>query len=144
MPDRYAEVKIEAVTPGAELEGVVYDQWVTVSREEVSLELFDMDCICPESLVGTTRRVKIGLMATRIAPSQSQATSVKGNTFIAQVIQRNGENKADLIEVQGIPMQLLTDQELNPGSFLEIRGRLDLLGIERGESEGWGSPSSNR
>ena len=54
MLDGYAEVKIEVVNPGAELEGVTYDQWVTISRGEVRLDLFDMDCICPESLVGTT------------------------------------------------------------------------------------------
>jgi hypothetical protein len=88
LPDGYAEVKIEAVTPGAELGGVIYDQWVTVSRAGVRLELFDQDCICPESLAGTTQRVGIGLMATRIAPSQSEATSVKGNTFVVRVMPR--------------------------------------------------------
>jgi len=144
LPYGYAEVTIEAVTPGAELGGVIYDQWVTVSGEGVRLELFDMDCICPEFLVGTTRRVKIGLMATKIVPSGGKATTGKGNTFVARIIQRNRGDKADLIEVNGIPMHLLTDRGQNPGAFLEIRGRLDLLDIESEESEGWRSPSSNR
>ncbi len=44
MLDGYAEVKIEAVTPGAEFEGVIHDQWVTINRGGVRLELFDQDC----------------------------------------------------------------------------------------------------
>ena len=143
MLDGYAEVRIEAVTPGAELEGIVYDQWVTVSRGIARLELFDMNCMCPESLVGTTQRVKIGLMPTRIVPSQSEATSVKGNTFVAQIIRRDGGDEANLIEVLGIPMQLMTDREPKPDSLLEIRGRLDLLDMESVESEGWKSAPSN-
>ena len=143
MPDGYTEVTIEAVTPGAELESIVYDQWVTVSRGSARLELFDMDCICPESFVGTKQRVKIGLMPTRIVPSQRDATSVTGNSFIAKVVPNLGD-EANLIEVFGITMQLLTDREQKPGSVLEIRGRLDLMDIDSGESEGWGSPSSNR
>ncbi len=43
MLDEYAEVKIEAVTPGAELEGVIYDQWVTIRSGRTRLELFDQD-----------------------------------------------------------------------------------------------------
>lgn len=143
MLDEYAEVKIEAVTPGAELEGVVYDQWVTISSGGVRLELFDQDCICPESLVGTTRRVKIGLLPTRIVPSRIEATSMKGNTFIAHVIPRNGGDVASLIDVLGIHMRLMTDREQKPGSFLEIRGRLDLLDIEGVKSEGWRNAPSN-
>ncbi|MBC8224238.1 hypothetical protein H8E65_06590 [Candidatus Bathyarchaeota archaeon] len=136
MLDGYAEVKIEAVAPGAALEGVVYDQWVTVSRGGARLELFDQDCACPETLAGTTQRVKIGLMLTRIVPSQRDAKSVKDNTFDAKVISNIGDG-VNLIEVLGIPMQLITDREQKPNSFLEIRGRLDLLDIEGVESEGW-------
>jgi len=141
--DEYAEVKIEAVTPGAELKGVIHDQWVTISSGGVKLELFDQDCICPESLVETTRRVKIGLLPTRIAPSRVEATSMKGNTFIAHVIPHNGGDEASLIDVLGIPMQLMADREQKPGSFLEIRGRLDLMDIEGVESEGWRNAPSN-
>ncbi len=107
MPDLYAEVKIEAVTPGAELEGVTYDQWVTISRGGVRLELFDMDCICPKSLVGTNQRVKIGVMSTRIVPSLSEATSINKNTFIAKVVSSIGGVEANLIDVRGIPMRAL-------------------------------------
>jgi hypothetical protein len=142
--DEYAEVKIEAVTPGAELEGVVYDQWVTISRGGVRLELFDQDCICPESLVGTPQRVRIGLLATRIVPSRVEATSMDKNTFVAHVMPRNGGDEASLIDVLGIPMRLMTEHEQKPGSFLELRGRLDLLDIEGVESEGWRNAPSNR
>ena len=136
MPHGYTEVKIEAVAPGAELEGIVYDQWVTVSRGSARLELFDMDCICPESLVGTTQRVKIGLMPTRIRPAQKVATNATGNTFIAKVVPNIGD-EAKLVEVFGVTMQLLTDREQKPGSVLEIRGRLDLLEIRGVDHEGW-------
>ncbi len=91
MHDGYTEVTIEAVAPGAELEGVVYDQWVAISRGAVRLELFDMSCICPKSLAGTKQRVKIGLVPTRIVPSQRKATSVTGNTFIAKVVSNTEE-----------------------------------------------------
>ncbi len=144
MLDGYAEVKIEAVTPGAELKGVIHDQWVTIRSGRTRLELFDQDCICPESLVGTTRRVKIGLLPTRIVPSRVEATSVRGNTFVAHVMPRNGGDEASLIDVLGIPMRLMTDREQEPGSILEIRGRLDLLDIEGVESEGWRNAPSNR
>ncbi len=43
MLDEYAEVKIEAVTPGAKLEGVIHDQWVTIRSGRTRLELFDQD-----------------------------------------------------------------------------------------------------
>ena len=142
MPDGYTEVTIEAVTPGAELEGIVYDQWVTVSRGNVRLEVFDMDCICPESLVGTTQRVKNGLMPTRIKSSQKYATNATGNTFIAKIVPSIGD-EAKLIEVFGITMQLLTDREQKPGSVLEIRGRLDLLEIRGVDHEGWRNATSN-
>ncbi len=144
MLDGYAEVKIEAVTHGAEFEGVIYDQWVTINSGRTRLELFDQDCTCPESLVGTTRRVKIGLLPTRIAPSRVEATSVRENTFVAHVMPRNGGDEASLIDVLGIPMRVRTDREQKPGSFLEIRGRLDLLDIEGVESGGWRNAPSNR
>ncbi len=143
MLDEYAEVKIEAVTPGAKLEGVIHDQWVTISGGGVRLELFDQDCICPESLVGTRQRVRIGMLPTRIVPSRSEATSMNKNTFVARVMPRSGGDEANLIDVLGIPMRLMTDREPGPGSFLEIRGRLDLLDIEGVESEGWREAPSN-
>jgi len=142
--DGYAEVNIEAVVPGAELEGVVYDQWVTISRGRARLELFDQNCICPESLAGTTQRVKIGLMPTRLVPSQAGATSAKGNTFVAKVVTEYARGEVNLIDVFGIPMRLMAEYEEKPGSFLEIRGRLDLLDIEGVESGGWGSAPPNR
>jgi hypothetical protein len=142
LPDGYTEVTIEAVAPGAELEGIVYDQWVTISRRNVRLGLFDMSCICPESLVGTKQRVKIGLMPTRIAPSQKEATSITGNTFIAKVVPNIGDEEK-LVEVFGVTMQLLTDREQEPGSVLEIRGRLDLLEIRGVDHEGWRNATSN-
>ena len=143
MLDGYAEVKIEAVTPGAELEGVIYDQWVTIRSGRTRLELFDQDCICPESLVGTRQRVRIGMLPTRIVPSRSEATSMNKNTFVARVMPRNGGDEADLIDVLGIPMRLMTDRKRKPGSFLEICGRLDLLDIEGVESGGWRNAPSN-
>jgi len=143
VPHGYAEVKIEAVTPGAQLDSIVYDQWVTVTKGEARLQLFDMDCICPKSLAGTTQRVNIGLMPTRIAPSQSESTSAEGNTFIAKALPNNGD-EANLIEVLGVTIQLLSDREQQPGSFLEIRGRLDLMEILGVEHEGWRNTASDR
>ncbi len=108
------------------------------------LELFDMDCICPESRVGTAQRVKIGVMSTRIVPSRSEATSVSRNTFVAKVVSGIGGGEGNLIEVLEIPMRLTTDREQEPGSFLEIRGRLDLLEIIDVESEDRRNAPSNQ
>ncbi len=83
------------------------------------------------------------MLPTRIVPSRSEATSMNKNTFVARVMPRNGGDEADLIDVLGIPMRLMTDRKRKPGSFLEICGRLDLLDIEGVESEGWRNALSN-
>ncbi len=84
------------------------------------------------------------MLPTRIVPSRVEATCVRGNTVVAHVMPRNGGDEASLIDVLGIPMRLMADREQKPGSFLEIRGRLDLLDIEGVESEGWRNAPSNR
>jgi hypothetical protein len=140
MREGYVEGYISAITPGAELGGVVHDQWVKIRFRDKELFVFDQDLLCPNSYVGQRKRIKIEVIPIKVDEADNgEPGFVDNRNFIGRVLDRFKiiSGSLYLIDVDGIPIHLDSSEDFEEGKLLKIEGRLDLIAMESLEQPGW-------
>ena len=131
-------VKILEIELGAELDHIVYDQWIRVAYKDHSLSIFDMDMLASEDAVGDFYGVKIGVMFTELEADVDDPPMAKGNRFsgkVVGVIEKDGLFE-HVVDLDGLRVILSDHEEHGVGTVLRFKARLDLLDI-RGATGGW-------
>ena len=131
----YTTGTIKEIKSGAELGGIVHDQWIHFKTDGANIWLFDEDMICPAKLEGKRVEVKIGVLPLDVKLVDSGSEGFLGKR---QLRGRIKERRGDLWLLNVNEIILLVPQEdwFRPGQLVEFEGRLNLLEIKN-QTSGW-------
>ena len=141
MREGYITVYINSIVAGAELGGIVHDQWVNIRFRDLELCLFDQDVICPDCRVGQYLKMKMGVMPVKVEIVEDNPRFLDNRHFIGIVVEvfPREEGSTYLVDVGGLLLHLDSSMEFSKGTTLRIDGRLDLIALESSEQSGWRS-----
>ncbi len=132
-------VRVVRVEPGAMLDEVVYDQWIYIEFGGSTTPVFDPNMIAPEYASGELHEVKLSLMAIHVAPSTSSSSGVSGNRYYGRVVSvlERGGLFDHLLNINGLKVHLLEQENHCVGEYLAVQGRLDLDDIQLPNPSAW-------
>jgi len=131
----YTTGTIHEIQSGAEVGGIIHDQWIHFKTENTNLWLFDQNTICPLDLIGKKVKVKIGFLPMKIQKIISGREEFLNNR---QIRGKVGEKRGDnwLLHVNEVTLLTSSLEELVIGQLVKAEGRLNLLEIKN-YSGGW-------
>ena len=122
-------VNVMEIEPGAELDGVIYDQWVRIGYPGHTLTLFDSDLIVPEDYVGKKVEIRVDAMFTELEPDVDDPPMSKGNRFIGTImsIKKDESLFEHMVDLGGFQVTLSDHTEYSVGSRIRFKARLDVV-----------------
>jgi len=136
----YTTGTIQEIQSGAEVGGIIHDQWIHFKTENTNLWLFDQNSICPLDVIGKKVEVKIGFLPMEIQNIISGKEEFLNNR---QLKGRVGKKRGNymLLHVNEVTLLISSIGELVIGQLVKADGRLDLLEIKN-YSGGWNNAKS--
>lgn len=131
----YTTGTIKEIKSGAELGGIVHDQWINFKTDSSSIWLFDENMICPSNLNGKQVEVKIGLLPRDIQLLDSGSEGFFGKRIIRGRVMEKRE-ELWLLKVNEVILQVPLEEGFRLGQLVEIEGRFNLLAI-KDQNSGW-------
>ena len=126
--------------PGAEMDGVVHDQWIVTEIGGVRVFIFDQDALCPRCLIGETVGVKVSVMPIEVREHPCDVVGfIDKRSFIGAISEasKTSDGYNYLINVNGFQIDLTWSKQFRNGSCLKIRGRIDIVEVENVTNTGW-------
>jgi hypothetical protein len=136
----YNQIKILDLIPGAELDGVVHDQWIVTEIDGAKVYLFDQDALCSINLVGKTVGMVIDVMPIEVQEHPCEYIGfMDERRFVGKIIEciKTTDGFNSLIDINGFQVNLSWSYCYSSSSCVKVRDRMDLVEIESDKQTGW-------
>jgi hypothetical protein len=134
------KIQILELLSGAEMDGVVHDQWIVTEIDGARVFIFDQDAVCSYHLVGETVWVEVSVMPIEVQEHPCDAVGfLDMRSFVGTIneISETCDGYNYLINVNGFQVDLSWGIQFHTGSCLKVIGRIDLVKVENETHTGW-------
>jgi len=134
------KIQILELLPGAEMDGMVHDQWIVTKIDGARVLIFDQDAVCSNNSEGETVWVKVSVMPIKVQEHPCDVVGFLDKRSFVGTINEMSETCDGfnyLINVNGFQVDLSWSTQFRTGLCLKVTGRIDLVDIENETNTGW-------